>query len=89
MLQINNFPDGLYRLLEKLAAADGVTIEQSVVRLLYEGMYGERVIEAAWGSNPIPLDRSDRLDARTLPLANGADRAPQIPAPQAANKQGS
>jgi len=39
-LRIDNFPDGLYRLLEKLAAADGVPVEESVVLLLYQAMYG-------------------------------------------------
>jgi hypothetical protein len=50
MLQIQNFPDGLYRLLQKLAAADGVSLEQATIRLLYEAMYGSRTFEAARAS---------------------------------------
>jgi hypothetical protein len=39
-LRIKNFPRGLRELLQKLAAADGVTLNDLVVRLLHEHLYG-------------------------------------------------
>jgi hypothetical protein len=39
-LTVKDFPPGLLLLLEKLAAADGVRLDDLVIRLLFEQVYG-------------------------------------------------
>jgi hypothetical protein len=39
-LHVENFPGGLYHLLEKLAAADGITLHLLLIRLVHEHLYG-------------------------------------------------
>jgi hypothetical protein len=38
--QIENIPSGLLFLLEKLAAADGVTLDDLIIGVLHEQLYG-------------------------------------------------
>jgi len=77
-LRIDNFPDGLYRLLQKLAAADGMPVEESVVILLYEAMYGSAgVTMAGPGSN----GKAGKQGPPAAPHGNGAPPNKRTPTP--------
>jgi hypothetical protein len=54
-LHIERFPNGLLRLLEKLAAADGVSLDTLVVQMLHEQLYGFPLPDAATLPPFLPL----------------------------------
>jgi hypothetical protein len=79
-LHIENFPAGLYRLLEKLAAAEGLTLSALLSRVVHEHLYGFPV-----GADPdkdpfLPAAPSPSRGCAVLPMpaaGNGQAEAPE------------
>jgi hypothetical protein len=56
---LENFPEGLYKLIKNLAAADHISVDEEVVRLLLEAMYGPNVLQEV--SPTVPLTNPDAV----------------------------
>jgi hypothetical protein len=46
-VRLPDFPEGLFKLIKNLAAADHISVEEEIVRLLLTAMYGPEVLAEA------------------------------------------
>jgi hypothetical protein len=65
-VRLENLPEGLYQLIKNLAAADGISVDEEIVRLLLAAMYGPGVLSEPPPTVAVPkavsrrpLDRPD------------------------------